>query len=162
MRPLTDSFLGLRLVGAFLVSTLLGHGPRLSSEEDIGLSAANLSHWPDGLSRSGLKSTKLSVIARRHTLYFISCGMVLTFLFWGLQAMLILYVYSGHDKRNQIVHGLALSRAALRAPLYEDNLSGRFWRSIKNPCQNCRLLIDLHGGLVENFNCFGGSCGAPV
>jgi hypothetical protein len=66
-----------------------------------------------------------------------------------------------HNPNIEQCHGLALHKCFLAAQQYEDNLSGRIWRNIANPCANCEVLIDLYGGNNQNFLRTNGQAGAP-
>ncbi|PLB55679.1 hypothetical protein P170DRAFT_461495 [Aspergillus steynii IBT 23096] len=63
----------------------------------------------------------------------------------------------------QGVYGLALhNKWLLDSPVYDDRLSGLIWKSLWDPCANCQVLIDIHGGNMANFGRLAGSQGAPA
>lgn len=47
-----------------------------------------------------------------------------------------------------------LQKKALKATVYEDTLSGRFWTGVANPCEDCEFPINLHGVDMQNFSRF--------
>lgn len=71
-------------------------------------------------------------------------------------------MYSEFDVSNRNVHGLAVHKKVLRAAQYEDTVSGNFWTRAADPCENCKSLIEIHGGDLQNLYRFAGSAGAPA
>ncbi|GKZ34770.1 hypothetical protein AbraIFM66950_005126 [Aspergillus brasiliensis] len=59
------------------------------------------------------------------------------------------------------VYGVAVNDEFMFSPHYDDRLSGAAWDNIWNPCANCKELIRIHGGNLDNFLKWTGGEGAP-